>query len=308
MIILPSSIKILEKSKKKLLFEIEPLSPGYGVTIGNVLRRVLLSSIKGTAITSAKIKGVSHEFSALSGVKEELLEITLNLKQVKLKILGNEPQKIELKTSGEKKVTAKDIKTPSQVEIINKNLHIASLTSSKAKLEIEMNVQKGFGYITAEQLQKGESKTGIIYLDAIFTPIEKVAFWVENIRFEKRTDYNKLKMEIESDGTVLPEEALKKALKILIQHFEKMDVLFPKKKKDLSATSAQKKEKEKKIVLEDLKLSSKILNTLEENNIKTIAALIQKTKKNLEKIKGLGGKGIEKIEKKLKKEGLTINE
>lgn len=304
MIILPSSIKILEKSQRKLLFEIEPLFPGYGVTIGNILRRVLLSSIEGAAITSVKIKGASHEFSVLPGVKEDLLEITLNLKQIKLKLLGNEEQKMELKITGEKKVTAKDIKTPAQIEIASKDIYITSLDLPKTKLEMEMSVQKGFGYVTAEQFQKKESKTGVIYLDATFSPIEKVAFWVEDIRFEKRTDYNKLKMEIESDGTVLPEEALEKALKILIQHFEKIDDLFPKKKK-ISPAAPVKKEKEK-ITIKDLKLSAKTLSALEENNIKTTAKLLQKKSEKLEQIKGLGKKEIEEIKKKLKKNGLNL--
>ncbi len=229
MITLPSSIKVLEKTPNKLLFTLEPLYPGYGVTVGNALRRVLLSSIPGAAITKVKIKGIPHEFTVIPGIREDVLEITLNLKQVRLKLFGDEPQKIEIKTSGKKQVKAGDIKTPSQVEIVNKDLHIASLTSSKAKLEMEMEVQKGVGYKTSSELQGGKASPGVIYLDAIFSPIENVAFWVENIRFEKRTDFNRLKMEIKTDGTVDPENALKEASEILIQHFKKLKTFFEEK-------------------------------------------------------------------------------
>jgi len=229
MITLPSSIKVLEKMPNKLLFTMEPLYPGYGVTVGNALRRVLLSSIPGAAITQVKIKGVPHEFTVIPGVREDVLEITLNLKRVRLKLFGEEDQKIEIKATGKKEIKAKDIKTPSQVEIVNKDLHIASLTSTKAKLEMEMKVQKGVGYKSSSELQEGKSSPGVIYLDAIFTPIENVAFWVENIRFEKRTDFNRLKMEIKTDGTVNPEEALKQASEILIQQFQKLKTFLEKR-------------------------------------------------------------------------------
>jgi DNA-directed RNA polymerase subunit alpha len=308
MVTLPTSLKILEKTQSRLLFEIEPLFPGYGTTIGNALRRVLLSSIEGAAITKIKIKGAPHEFSVLPGVKEDILEITLNLKQIRLKVSGDEPQKIELKVNGEKEVRASDIKTPSQVEIINKDLYLASLTSSKAKLEIEMDVQRGFGFVLAEKLQEEESRVGVIYLDAIFTPIKKVAFSVENIRFEKKIDFNKLRMEIESDGTILPEEALRKALEILIQHFECVKTLFPQKKKTISPSPRKLKEMEevKTLTLEDLKLSVRTLHLLEKSGIKTLAGLLRKREKDLNQIEGLGTKGLEEIKKKLKKKGLEL--
>lgn len=303
MITLPTSIKILEKTENRLLFEIEPLFPGYGITIGNALRRVLLSSIGGTAITKVKIKGAPQEFSTLPGIKEDILEITLNLKQIRLKIFGDEPQKIELKVSGKKEVKAGDIKTPSQVEIVNKDLHIASLTSPKAKLEMEMEVQKGFGFVLAEKLHEDKSKVGVIYLDAIFTPVKKVAFWVENIRFEKRIDFNKLKMEIESDGTILPEEALKQAVEILIEHFECIKDLLPKEKKALTKSSSAL---EQPVALEELKISKRTINALKENGIKSIAGLVRKKEENLEKMEGLGPKAIEEIKKELKKKGLSL--
>ncbi len=307
MVVLPTSLKILEKTDTRILFEIEPFFPGYGTTIGNALRRVLLSSIEGPAITKAKIKGISHEFSVIPGVKEDVLEITLNLKQVKLRLFGDEPQKIELKVNGEKEVKAGDIKVPSQVEIVNKDLHIATLTSPKASLEMEMEVRKGFGFELAEKLQEEESKVGTIYLDAIFTPIKKVAFSVENIRFEKRTDFNKLKMEIETDGTILPEEALKTALDILIQHFESIKNFLPKEKKEQSLKEKKTQTSVSPVTLEELGISTRIINVLEENGIKSVAGLLRKKEESLEKIEGLGPKGIEEIKKQLKKKRLSLN-
>ena len=224
--ITPFSLKVLEKDKKRILFEIEPLLPGYGVTLGNALRRVLLSSIEGSAITEVEIKGASHEFSTLDGVKEDVLEICLNLKKVRIKMPTLEEAEISLKAKGpqkgEKEVKAGEIETPPGVEIVNKDHKIATLTSPKASLEMTMKVKKGRGYVPAEMLKEKRGKIGKIYLDAIFSPIENVAFWVEEVRFEKRTDYNKLKMEILTDGQKTPEEALKEAIDILMSHFEKI--------------------------------------------------------------------------------------
>jgi len=305
MITLPDSIKILDKDAKKILFEIRPLYPGYGITIGNTLRRVLLSSIEGAAITQVRIKGVSNEFSTIPGIKEDILNILLNLKQVRLKLFGEEPQKIELKASGKKEVKAGDIKTPSQVEIVNKSQHIASLTSPRAKLEMEIQVRKGFGYVMAEELKEEGSPVGVIYVDAIFSPIRKVAFWVENIRFEKRTDYNKLKMEIETDGSIDPEWALKETCRILTQHLEKIgEALLTGGKPTLQA----EKKGEKEPTWEDLKLSTRTINALKENDITTLNKLLKIKEKDLSKMKGLGEKGIKEIKRRLKKKSLELKQ
>lgn len=305
MITLPDSIKILDKDAKKILFEIRPLYPGYGITIGNTFRRVLLSSIEGAAITQVRIKGVSNEFSTIPGIKEDVLSILLNLKQVRLKLFGEEPQKIELKASGKKEVKAGDIKTPSQVEIVNKSQHIASLTSPRAKLEMEIQVRKGFGYVMAEELREEGSPVGVIYVDAIFSPIRKVAFWVENIRFEKRTDYNKLKMEIGTDGSTDPEWALKEACRILTQHLEKIgETLLTEKKPPFQA----EKKREKEPTWEDLKLSTRTINALKENDIATLNKLLKIKEKDLSEMRGLGEKGIKEIKRRLKKKGLELKQ
>jgi len=305
MITLPSLIKKTEKDLNISVFEVEPLYPGYGTTLGNALRRVLLSSIEGAAITQVKIKGASNEFSIISGIKEDVLEIILNLKQVRLKIFSDEPQKVELKVSGKKDIKASDIKTPSQVEIVNKDLHIASLTTLNAKLEIEMTVEKGFGYATEDQIEKGKPEIGVIYLDASFTPIQRVAFEIENIRLEKRTDYNKLRIEVESDGTIKPEEAFKQALEILIVQFKTISegLEEPKAKKGNSP-----KESKENINLEDLNISSKTLNVLEGAGIKNLKGLLRKKESDLAEIKGFGEKGIKEIKRKIKKAGFILSE
>ncbi|MFH0987347.1 MAG: DNA-directed RNA polymerase subunit alpha [Patescibacteria group bacterium] len=304
MIILPDSVKILEKDPKKIIFEVRPLYPGYGITLGNALRRILLSSIEGAAITQVKIKGASHEFSVLPGMKEDVLNMLLNLKQVRLKIVGNEPQKIELKASGEKEIKAADIKVPAQVEIVNKDQHIAYLSSSKNKLEIEMQVEKGLGYVDAEDLKEDKAPVGVIYLDAVFSPVKKVSFWIENIRFEKRTDYNKLKMEVETDGTVNPEWAIKEACKILIDHVGKINEAFTvKEEKNLKSDKDTQE-----LTLENLNLSTRTLKAIKEGGIKNLSQLLKKKEEKLKEIKGLGEKGVSEIKKRLKKKGLELKQ
>ncbi len=220
MIQLPSEVKILSKEENGAVFEISPLYPGYGTTIGNTLRRVLLSSLDGAAIVSVKVRGISHEFSTIPGVLEDVIEIIMNLKKTRLKLLSDGPVTMFLKAKGEKEVTANDIDAPSDVQIINTNQHIATLTDKKAELEMEMTVERGTGYEPVEQKQKEKLSVGMITIDAIFSPVESVNFTVENIRVGQRTDYNKVLFDIKTDGTITPEEAVYKASQILIQHFQ----------------------------------------------------------------------------------------
>lgn len=301
MINLNFKTKVLKKDKKRAIFEIEPLYPGYGVTIGNTLRRVLLSSIEGAAITKVKIKGASSEFTTLPGVKEDVLEIILNLKNLKLRLEGDEAQKIELKVSGEKEVKAGEINVPPQVEIIDKDYHIATLTNKNAKLEMEMTVEKGLGYVQAERLKEGKSEVGVIYIDAIFSPVEKVSFTVENTMFEKRADYNKLKIEVITDGSIEPEEAFKKSLEIVIDHIKAIQESLGFYQKD-----SESREELKKLTLEDLKLSQRTLNILESAGIKSLEGLLRRREESLKEIKGMGDKALEEIKNKLKSKGLEL--
>lgn len=230
MIPLPLKPKIIKKEKNKAVFEIEALYPGYGVTIGNSLRRVLYSSLSGAAITQMRLKGVSHEFSTLPGVLEDVVNIMLNLKQLRFKLFTDEPQKGFLKLKGEKEVKGSDFKLPSQVELVNKEVHVATLTSKSAELEMEIQIEKGLGYQPRELRKKPKEKSeiGVIYLDAIFTPIKRVAFKVENMRVGERTDFDRLFLEIETDGTIPPEDAFGQAAEILVNHFDLFSQTFKK--------------------------------------------------------------------------------
>ena len=220
MIQIPEQIKVLSKVGSRTTFEISPLMPGYGATIANPLRRVLLSSLEGAAIPSVKIKGVDHEFSSIPGVLEDLIEVILNVKKIRFKLHGDGPVKLTLDVKGEKAVTAADIKLSSDVELINEDQHIATVTDKKMGLSMELEIEKGIGYVPVEQRQKEKLAIGVIAVDAIFSPVKLVNFKIENVRVGQRIDFNKVVMEVETDGSIEPEEALKKASEILVDHFK----------------------------------------------------------------------------------------
>src|SRR3989338_11705556 len=220
MIQLPEQVKVVSRGENKVVFEIGPLMPGYGATIANPLRRVLLSSLEGAAITSVKIKGVDHEFSSMPGVLEDVIEIILNIKKIRCKLCSDGPVKLTLDVKGEREVTAADIKTTYDVEVINTDQHIATITEKKTEFSMELDIEKGVGYVPVEQRQKEKLAIGVIAVDAIFSPIKLVNFKVENVRVGQRIDFNKVVMEIETDGSIEPEEAMKKASEILVDHFK----------------------------------------------------------------------------------------
>lgn len=219
---LPQKAKIIKKGENRAIFEIDGCYPGYGLTLGNAFRRVLLSSLPGAAITAVKIKGVSHEFSTIPHVLEDVIHIILNLKQIRFKVNAPEalPLKFSLKVVGEKEVKAKDIKLSAEIEIINKDAHIATLTDKKGKLEMEIEIQSGLGYVPVEQRKKEKLEIGAIAIDGVFTPIKKISYEVENMRVGDRTDFNRLKLDVETDGSLSPEEAFNKAADILVDHFQ----------------------------------------------------------------------------------------
>jgi len=257
MIPLPIKPKITKQEKNKAIFEIEALYPGYGVTIGNSLRRVLLSSLTGAAVTQMKIKNVPHEFSTIPGILEDVIQIMLNLKQLRFKIYTVEPQKAILKVKGEKKVKGSDFEIPAQLELANKDCHVATITDKKAELEVEIQIEKGIGYSPREARKKEKLEIGTIPLDAIFTPVRRVALRVENMRVGERTDFDRLFLEVETDGTILPEDAFFQASEILVKHFslfaetfKKEEVIsseeVPAKKRKSSVKKHAKKKKRKK--------------------------------------------------------------
>ena len=214
-LILPEKPKLVLVDGNKAVFEIAPLYPGYGVTLGNALRRILLSSLVGAAITSVKIENVLHEFSTIPGVMEDVLDITFNLKRVRIKMDIEGPVELSLEAKGKREVRAGDIKKVTGVEIVNPDLLIATLTSSQAELRIMLTVEKGRGYSPAEERMKERVVAGEIILDAIFSPVTNAIYEIENIRYAERTDYNLLRLTIETDGTKKPEEAFYEAVEIL---------------------------------------------------------------------------------------------
>ena len=316
MISLPSKPKIYRKENNKAVFEIEGLHPGYGTTIGNSLRRVLLSSLEGVAVTQVKIEGAQHEFSTLKGVLEDVITIILNLKKLRFKMYSEEPQKVTLRVKGEKKVKGSDLKLPTQLDLVNKDLHIATLTDKKTELVMELQVERGLGYILADQEKREKLEVGQISIDSIFTPIKSVNFKVENMRVGKRTDFDRLFLEIETDGTIDPEEALNNASKILMDHFslfigkEEIVEKIIEEVEEVEEVKTKKTEKGKddvgKTKIEDIGISSRTANILTKSNIKTITSLAKKSEETLMKIEGMGGKGIEEIKKRLKKFGFEL--
>jgi len=243
MILLPKTPRVVNKKENWARLEIEAPYPGYGVTIGNSLRRVLLSSLPGAAVTQMKIKGVQHEYSTIPGVLEDVLVIAMNLKQLRLKMYVEEPQKATLKIKGEKEIKGSDFKFPSQVELVNKSCHIATLTDKKAELNMEIQIERGVGYEPVERRKKQKKlEIGVILIDAIFTPVEKVSSKIEHMRVGERTDFDRLFLDIETDGTITSEEAFFQASKILVKHFSLFEETFRKQaEKEVSQKRTSKK-------------------------------------------------------------------
>ena len=217
MISLPTPPALIKREGNKANFEIVKLYPGYGVTLGNVLRRILLSSLPGAAVTEVKIRNIDHEFTTIPGVMENIVDLLLNIKKLRFQMHGEGPYTLKLEAKGEKEITGGDLETPSQVVVVSDDQHIASLTDKKAELFMGFTVASGIGYLPVEMRKKEKLSVGTIAVDAIFTPIKNVNFSVENMRVGERTDYNKLTLEIETDGTMSPENALERAAIILTQ-------------------------------------------------------------------------------------------
>jgi len=242
-LLLPSNIGLIkDKDPRKATLTVEPCYPGYGTTVGNALRRVLLSSLPGAAVTAVKIQGVDHEFSTISGVREDMVQIILNLKQLRLKVFSNETVRLTLEVQGEREVTAQDIAPSSDVEIVNADLHIAELTSKDAKLSMEIFVRQGRGYVPIEEREEEVKEIGVIQIDSVFTPVRTVGYRVEDMRVGQKTNYDRLTLNIETDGTINPVEAVKQATQILLYHFNlvlNMNVEDTKKKKKEKAVEAE---------------------------------------------------------------------
>lgn len=318
-IVLPSKPKAVLEEEHKAQFEIDGLYPGYGHTLGNSLRRIILSSLPGAAITAVKIKGVDHEFSTIDGVKEDVITILLNLKNVRIHTNSEEPVTITLSKKGEGEVTAGDIDNGGNVEILNTDLVIANLTDKKAELDMEITVERGLGYVPKEVLQKEKVDIGTLALDAVFTPIRRVSYEVENMRVGDRTDYNRLRIFVETDGTVTPREALEQSIEIMINQLKAI-VGFKEDEpvveeapvaSEAPAKAAEDSEDETEYMktrIESLDLGSRTMNALSAANIRTVGGLVRKAEADILEIEGLGDKGLKEIKKELKKMGVSLKE
>ncbi len=313
-VILPSKPQVVSENEKAGTYEIEGLYPGYGHTLGNSLRRIILSSLPGAAITTAKIEGVSHEFSTISGIKEDVIAILLNLKKVHFKMSTDEPQTVKLSVKGVKKITAKDLEVPGQAEILNLDQYIVELTEKSAELDIEMVIEKGLGYIPKDVLQKDKMSVGTIALDAAFTPIRRVNYEVENMRVGDRTDYNKLKITIETDGTITPRTALEDSIDIMISQLQaivgfKEEEIIPEAEEPTVPEVAEEVPVDTdflKTRVETLELSTRTANALAAANMRTIGGLVRKKENDLLELEGLGSKGVDEIKDALVKFGITL--
>ena len=303
------NIKCLEIDNEKnyAKFVCEPLERGYGITIGNSLRRILLSSLPGSAITGVKIDGVLHEFSTIPNVVEDVPEIIVNLKNVRLKFDKNEEKVLRINFKGEGEVTAKDIITDGTVEVLNPDLHIATV-SEGGSLVMELTADMGRGYNTAEKNKKPDQPLGVLPIDSIYTPVKKVNYSVENTRVGQRVDYDKLTIEVWTDGSLKPYEALSLAAKVMTGHLELFIDLSEATKNTqvMIEKEESKKEKVLEMSIEDLELSVRSFNCLKRANISTVEDLTNKSEADMMKVRNLGKKSLDEVTNKLHSLGLDF--
>lgn len=285
-------------------FVIEPLNEGYGHTIGNSLRRVLLGSIKGSAITSLKIDGVKHQFSTLPGLKEDVVELLLNVKKIRLRIEGDQPVRLSLSKKGEGEIYAKDIEASAGVTIANPDLYLGSLSDKKAKLEMEMTAQTGYGYETIDSRKNDE--VGVLLVDSIYSPVRRVNYKVEATRVGRMTNLDKLIIEIWTDQTVSPRAAMEEAAKILVSYF--LQIYEPKAEiSEGVAVTPTISDEVLKMRIEELDIPTRIVNALANGGIETVGQLLGTPKTELLKLKNLGSKSLAVVEEKLREKGVALS-
>ena len=303
----PTITKTIENDNTYGKFVVEPLERGYGTTLGNCMRRILLSSLPGAAVTTVKIDGILHEFSTIPGVKEDVTEIILNLKKLAIRISGDEDKRAIINAVGPKEVTAADIIGDADIEIFNPDLHIATLDES-ATLVMEMNLATGRGYVPAEQNKTDTTPIAVIPVDSIFTPVTKVNYTVDNTRVGQVTDYDKLTLEIWTDGSITPEEGVSIGAKIMLEHLNLFigldssidDMEFMIEKEE------DRKEKALEMTVEDLELSVRSFNCLKRASINTVEELTQRSEEDMMKVRNLGMKSLDEVKNKLEELGLGL--
>jgi DNA-directed RNA polymerase subunit alpha len=314
-ITLPGKPRIVSEAEFEGVYEIDGLYPGYGHTLGNSLRRIILSSLPGAAITSVKIEGVNHEFSTIDGVREDVVTILLNLKKLRFEVLTEEPQTITLNVKGPKKVTGADLSVPGQVRLLNPNSYICEVTDKNASLEAEFRVERGLGYVPREALKKERVEIGEISVDAIFSPIRRVNYEVENMRVGDRTDFNRLRVAIETDGTLEPRRALEQAIEIMIMQLKAIvgfreeelpsDTTTPAAAAE-AGSAGEASADVMKTRIEDLDVSVRTKAALQTANIRTVGGLARKKEEDLLDIEGLGPKSIQEIKRALANFGIVL--
>lgn len=326
-ILLPSKPKAVLEEGFKGVYEIDGLVPGYGYTLGNSLRRIILSSLRGSAVTVVKIDGVSHEFSTIDGIKEDVITILLNLKNIRFNLTGEEAQKVTLSVKGPKVVTAKDISANGAVEIINTDQYICEITG-KSSLNIELTIEKGLGFVPRDQHHKQKAEIGSIFLDAIFSPIRRVSYDVEEMRVGDKTNFNRLRMTIETDGSITPREALEQSVRTMIEQLaavisvESQQIIdeiqasvatpvmaekhavsaLPEGEEDVDVTDVLKNR------IDTIGLSTRTLNALSAANIRTVGGIARKKVEDLLEIDGIGDKGITEIKEALAQFNLSLKD
>jgi DNA-directed RNA polymerase subunit alpha len=315
-IALPSKPRAVSESERSGTYEIDGLYPGYGYTLGNSLRRIILSSLRGAAVTHVKIPGVAHEFSTIEGVKEDVVTILLNIRKIRFRLSSDEPQTIHLSVKGPQEVTAADLKLPGQVEILNPEQHIAEI-SGKATLDMELSAERGLGYVPKEQHQKERVDIGMIALDAIFSPIRRVNYEVENMRVGDRTDFNRLRILIETDGTLTPREALESSIETMIHQLKAIVGFKEEEVPEMALPEGghpmiredrgmQMDAEVLKTRITELSLPQRVEQALDNASIRTVGGLVRKREDDLLSIEGLGQKGLQDIKRSLSNLGLTL--
>ncbi len=313
-ITLPSKPRVVSEEEASGVYEIDGLYPGYGHTLGNSLRRIILSSLPGAAITSVKIEGVEHEFSTITGVKEDVVTMILHLKKLRFEIIGGDAQVVKLQIKGGKVVTGADLSLPGQVRLLNPEAYICEVTDKNTTLEAEFSIERGLGYVPREALKKDRVEIGEIAVDAIFSPIRRVNYEVENMRVGDRTDFNRLRISIETDGTIEPRRALEQSIEIMISQLKSIvgfreEVLETQPEVEVAAEAPASLENSSEVMktrIEDLELSSRTISALEKANIRTVGGLARKKEDDLLLIEGLGPKSIQEVKRALANFGIIL--
>jgi DNA-directed RNA polymerase subunit alpha len=310
MFISADNLKIIRTKQEKNsgTFTIEPLPQTFGATIGNALRRVLMTSIKGAAATQMKIAGANHQFTTVAGVKEDIVEISLNIKQLRFKVHGDNPVVATIEKKGKGNVTAKDLKLDADTEIMNKDQHIATISDDKTTFKMELIIEPGTGYSPMEEREKKNAKLGVITLDALFSPIVNATYEVESTRFGERVDLDKIILDIETDGSITPEKAVKEAANILKGYYSVIETGEAKteevKEEKVKEITSKGKAHVENIAIEELPLQTRTINALKKHGIETLKDLASKTDEELADVKNLGEKSLAEIKELLEKENL----